>query len=250
MDITKDYYQILGIASSASTAQIRQAYRVLAMRWHPDMHAGEPSEKVAEAEERFKAINEAYGVLSDASQKANYDYIYFRHHAGTTQSQPSQTQTRSHARTWTYSRAKTNSYAHASQARGQAKAESRRHQEQEDQQTGRHRWHSWSWGPDEKNNSDISYVAIAVAMLCWLLYGILSGKALKPMEPYKPPKPVHKEYIIKSAAKKDFKFKTIEIPEIKMPKEYKTTMDFKMNGLNYGETSKDIVYGQNVPYNF
>ncbi len=112
MDITKDYYQLLGVHYSASSDQIRQAYRELAMRWHPDMHAGESTEKVAEAEERFKAINEAYGVLSDASLKANYDYFYSQHHAETTQShdatQPSQTEARAHARTWKYSRSKTN----------------------------------------------------------------------------------------------------------------------------------------------
>lgn len=215
MDITKDYYQILGVPFSASSNQIRQAYRVLAMRWHPDMHAGEPSEKVAEAEERFKAINEAYGVLSDASHKEIYDYFYFRHHAETTQShdatQPSQTQTRAHARTWTYSRAKTNSYSHASQARGQANAESRRRQGQEGQQTGRHHWYSWSWGPD-KNNSDSSVsnlesviiqVAVGIAVFCWALYGILSGKAFENMEPYRPPKPVHKEHVMKSGGKNE-----------------------------------------------
>lgn len=220
MDLTKDYYRILGVSPSAGLTDIRRAYRVQAVRWHPDMHAGEPTEKVAEAEERFKAINEANGVLSDTSQKAIYDLFYLRHQAGTSPSyegtESSQRQTRAHARTWAYSRAKTNSYAHASQAREyarrKAKEKSKRHQEKKGQQTGRHHWHSWSWGADENNNSDssinnlesvISQVAVGIAVLCWTLYGIASGKAFEHMDPYRPPKPIYKEYVMESGGKNE-----------------------------------------------
>lgn len=65
MDFTKDYYGILGVSRTASTSDIRAAYRALALRWHPDKHAGESPEKIKEAEERFKEINDAYSILSD-----------------------------------------------------------------------------------------------------------------------------------------------------------------------------------------
>lgn len=63
-----DYYQILGIDPSADSTQIRAAYKKMAMLYHPDRNAGNP-----EAEEKFKAINEAYHVLSDPLKKTRYD---------------------------------------------------------------------------------------------------------------------------------------------------------------------------------
>lgn len=62
-------YEILGIAPSASTEQVKAAYRRAAMRWHPDRN----TRNVAQAEARFKELAHAYAVLSDASQRADYD---------------------------------------------------------------------------------------------------------------------------------------------------------------------------------
>jgi curved DNA-binding protein len=64
----KDYYTILGLTKSASMDDIKQAYRRLARKYHPDMN---PNNQDAEA--RFKEINEAYEVLSDADKKQKYD---------------------------------------------------------------------------------------------------------------------------------------------------------------------------------
>jgi molecular chaperone DnaJ len=64
----KDYYQILGVNRNASDKEIRQAYRRLARKHHPDLN---PDDKSAEA--RFKEINAAYQVLSDAEKRKKYD---------------------------------------------------------------------------------------------------------------------------------------------------------------------------------
>jgi curved DNA-binding protein len=66
----KDYYKILGVERNASEEDIRKAYRKLAMKFHPDRN---PNDK--QAEERFKEINEAYQVLSDAKKRAHYDRL-------------------------------------------------------------------------------------------------------------------------------------------------------------------------------
>ncbi|HYK95525.1 MAG TPA: molecular chaperone DnaJ [Candidatus Dormibacteraeota bacterium] len=62
-----DYYEVLGVARGASDAEIKKAYRKLAQQWHPDVNAE------AEAAVRFKAINEAYQVLSDPERRQRYD---------------------------------------------------------------------------------------------------------------------------------------------------------------------------------
>ena len=64
----RDYYEILGVAKSASDDEIKKAYRKLAIKYHPDKN---PDDK--KAEEKFKEAAEAYEVLSDADKKAQYD---------------------------------------------------------------------------------------------------------------------------------------------------------------------------------
>ncbi|MDH4057202.1 MAG: DnaJ domain-containing protein [Cyclobacteriaceae bacterium] len=63
-----DFYTLLGIDRSADSAQLRAAYKKLALQYHPDRNPGNP-----EAEEMFKAINEAYHILSDPLKKSRYD---------------------------------------------------------------------------------------------------------------------------------------------------------------------------------
>ncbi len=64
----RDYYEVLGVARDASPADIKSAYRKLAVKFHPDRNQGNP-----EAEEKFKESAEAYAVLSDAEKRARYD---------------------------------------------------------------------------------------------------------------------------------------------------------------------------------
>ncbi len=66
----KDYYATLGVERSASRDEIRKAYRKLARQYHPDKNPGDKS-----AEERFKDIQEAYAVLSDAEKRQQYDRL-------------------------------------------------------------------------------------------------------------------------------------------------------------------------------
>ena len=65
----KDYYKILGIPRNASEQDIKKAYRKLAMQYHPDRNPG----KEEWANEKFKEINEAYGVLGDPEKRGQYD---------------------------------------------------------------------------------------------------------------------------------------------------------------------------------
>ncbi len=65
----KDYYKILGVPENASQAEIKKAFRKLAFQHHPDTNPGNEHE----AAERFKEINEAYGVLGDENRRRQYD---------------------------------------------------------------------------------------------------------------------------------------------------------------------------------
>lgn len=70
MAVKKDYYEILGVPRNASQKEIEEAYRRLAIQYHPDRH---PPEKKAEMREKFKEISEAYAVLSDPNKRRQYD---------------------------------------------------------------------------------------------------------------------------------------------------------------------------------
>ena len=67
-DEKRDYYETLGVDRSADEQTIKKAYFKLAKQYHPDMNPGN-----AEAEQKFKEVNEAYAVLSDADKRAKYD---------------------------------------------------------------------------------------------------------------------------------------------------------------------------------
>ena len=64
----RDFYEVLGVNKNASDEEIKKAYRQAAKKYHPDLHPGD-----AEAEAKFKEVNEAYEVLSDKDKKARYD---------------------------------------------------------------------------------------------------------------------------------------------------------------------------------
>ena len=65
----RDYYEVLDVDKKASKGEIKKAYRKLAKKYHPDMNKDNPKE----AEEKFKEISEAYGVLSDETKRRQYD---------------------------------------------------------------------------------------------------------------------------------------------------------------------------------
>ena len=64
----KTYYQMLGVSQDADSTTIKNAFRKLAKKYHPDINPGN-----AEAEKMFKDVNEAYSVLSDEGERAKYD---------------------------------------------------------------------------------------------------------------------------------------------------------------------------------
>lgn len=76
MDTSNDYYQVLGVEPKATSEEIKHAFRRLALKTHPDRNPGDQK-----AEEQFKKINEAYGVLIDPHKREQYDL--FRKHGYT-----------------------------------------------------------------------------------------------------------------------------------------------------------------------
>ena len=69
----KGYYKTLGVAESASQEEIKSAYRKLALKWHPDRWVSASDEEKKKAEDEFKKVAEAYGVLSDEEKRKQYD---------------------------------------------------------------------------------------------------------------------------------------------------------------------------------
>jgi molecular chaperone DnaJ len=70
MTNAKDYYRVLGVSETATVAEIKKAYRRLAKQYHPDRNPND-----GQAAERFKEVNEAHDVLSDAEKRAKYDRL-------------------------------------------------------------------------------------------------------------------------------------------------------------------------------
>src|SRR5205809_4946003 len=64
----RDYYEVLGVSRTATDQELKSAYRALAQRYHPDKNQNDAS-----AEEKFKELGEAYGVLADPDQRQRYD---------------------------------------------------------------------------------------------------------------------------------------------------------------------------------
>jgi curved DNA-binding protein CbpA len=71
--MASDYYDILGVPPKADAGEIKKAYRLLALKWHPDRNPGDTG-----AKERFLQLGEAYKVLSDPARRAAYDWLRSR----------------------------------------------------------------------------------------------------------------------------------------------------------------------------
>ena len=73
----RDYYEVLGVDKKASAADIKKAYRKIAIKYHPDRQGNKSEEEKKEAEEKFKEAAEAYSVLSDEQKRQQYDQFGF-----------------------------------------------------------------------------------------------------------------------------------------------------------------------------
>ena len=73
----RDYYEVLGVSKTASEAEIKSAYKKMAIKYHPDRQTGKSDAEKKEAEEKFKEATEAYSVLSDKEKRQHYDQFGF-----------------------------------------------------------------------------------------------------------------------------------------------------------------------------
>lgn len=73
----RDYYEVLGVAKTATADELKKAYRKLAIKYHPDRQQGKTDAEKKEAEEKFKEAAEAYDVLSNPDKRARYDQFGF-----------------------------------------------------------------------------------------------------------------------------------------------------------------------------
>ena len=73
----RDYYEVLGVDKNASAADIKKAYRKIAIKYHPDRQGDKSDAEKKEAEEKFKEAAEAYAVLSDDKKRQQYDQFGF-----------------------------------------------------------------------------------------------------------------------------------------------------------------------------
>lgn len=73
----RDYYEVLGVDKNASAADIKKAYRKMAIKYHPDRQTGKSDEEKKDAEDKFKEAAEAYSVLSDEQKRKQYDQFGF-----------------------------------------------------------------------------------------------------------------------------------------------------------------------------
>lgn len=78
----RDYYEVLGVAKTASADEIKSAFKKLALKWHPDRWVSGTDAEKKTAEENFKEASEAYEVLSDPDKRAKYDQFGFNGPSG------------------------------------------------------------------------------------------------------------------------------------------------------------------------
>ena len=69
----KNYYKILNVDKNANEKEIKKAYRLGAMKWHPDKHSSGTEEVQKQAEVEYKEVGEAYAILGDEKKKGMYD---------------------------------------------------------------------------------------------------------------------------------------------------------------------------------
>ena len=222
MDLTKDYYRILGVSPSAGLTDIRRAYRVQAVRWHPDMHVGESPEMIRIAEYRFKEVNEAYSVLSDSVQRSNYDCFQAKKDSTARPHPRAQT----YSQSWTYSRVRTNAYAHAMQTRAQTHAQARNQHKNTS-------YNTTESGGDSSWTSVLRGFAFAAAIMFYFIFPISFNSGLWDTDTRAQDIMQHVEMekqtnLMQTANRKEVQIQAIDIPEIVLPEEYEEAFGKKL----------------------